>query len=309
MGSVAIRYPLNEYSTIAKQLKKTHHAISFHGNNGSFWNRTVSHKEMGFDTFYSLEKLKDTEKLGPFLSDKELFSQAADIFAKEKKPFYAYMIMVSSHVPFYYPKDQSFAVGSYEGTTLGDYFKSVHYVDKQFGMFLEKLKESQLLNKSMIVVYGDHNTTIMYKNKEVGKFMGIDENSMEMKLADKTIPLMIRLPNADKKGTVIHKPGGLMDVAPTILSLYGLQNPWMMGMDLRAKEEKNVVFRYGDVMNSTHYSYVDNRSGQRFCYNLKTKQNETGTCNEMVRQAALELQISDLLITYNGQKTLKTPIQ
>ena len=53
-----------------------------HGNNGTFWNRLVMHKEMGYDRMYHKSDYEIDEEIGLGLSDKSFFRQSIPIIKK-----------------------------------------------------------------------------------------------------------------------------------------------------------------------------------------------------------------------------------
>ena len=74
-------------------------------------------------------------------------------------PFYAFVVTLTSHHPFDFAgmDDGSLPLtADLKGTLLGNYLISIHYFDKQFGMFVDGLRARGLLDKSLMVVYGDH---------------------------------------------------------------------------------------------------------------------------------------------------------
>ena len=78
-GTAFVSYFDREYVSIAKLLKeKGYNTFSMHANNGSFWNRDVMHKKLGYDTFYSKNSYEIDEVIGLGLSDKSFFKQSVE---------------------------------------------------------------------------------------------------------------------------------------------------------------------------------------------------------------------------------------
>ena len=85
-GAVAVSYWNREYESIQHLLKDSgYNTLSFHGNNGSFWNRDNFHKTLGYNTFYSKKSYKVTEEnsIGLGISDKAFFKQTTDLLKTE----------------------------------------------------------------------------------------------------------------------------------------------------------------------------------------------------------------------------------
>ena len=73
------------------------------------------------------------------------------------EPFFAHVITLSSHHPYTLPKDEiTLDLGPLRRTYLGRYFRSVNYVDRAVGRFLKPLRESGVLDRSILIVLGDH---------------------------------------------------------------------------------------------------------------------------------------------------------
>ena len=78
-GTVFVNYYDREYVTIQKLLKeKGYYVFSMHGNTGSFWNRDVMHKNMGYDVFFDKDHYVIDETIGLGLSDKSFFKQSTE---------------------------------------------------------------------------------------------------------------------------------------------------------------------------------------------------------------------------------------
>ena len=58
-----------------------------------------------------------------------------------------------------------------EGTTMGNYIKSVNYMDEAIGNFINDMDKAGLLDNTVIVIYGDHDARI---SKQQYDYMYID---------------------------------------------------------------------------------------------------------------------------------------
>ncbi|MBE6146891.1 MAG: LTA synthase family protein [Firmicutes bacterium] len=187
-GTAFVSYFNREYVTIPKLLKeKGYYAFSMHANNGSYWNREVMHKSLGYDKFYSKKDYEIDEVIGLGLSDKSFFRQSVEKIKEinaQGKPYYGTVIMLSNHTPFAdvdkygdFPVDikeelrdenGNIVINEFtnepeivtypymEGTKLGNYFKSVHYADEALGEFLAALENEGLMEDTVVILYGDH---------------------------------------------------------------------------------------------------------------------------------------------------------
>ena len=292
-GTAFVSYFDREYVSIAKLLKeKGYNTFSMHANNGSFWNRDVMHKKLGYDTFYSKNSYEIDEVIGLGLSDKSFFRQSVEKIKEinEKgKPYYGTLLMLTNHTPFSdTDKYGEFAVDlkevvtlengekqtvSYpymEGTKLGNYFKSAHYADEALGEFLVALEENGLMENTVIMLYGDHDarlpksdyarlynydkTTDSTIAKEDPTYFDIDTYQYDML---RKVPFIIYSKETEKS---LHKEVktvmGMYDVMPTIGNMFGFYNKYQLGTDIfNTKGDNIVVFPNGNwVTNKVFYN-------------------------------------------------------
>jgi phosphoglycerol transferase MdoB-like AlkP superfamily enzyme len=212
----------------------------------------------------------------------------------------AFMLSSSNHHPYPLPKKyRELNLGDLEGTLLGDYLHSVHYFDRAFGEFLDKLREVGVLEKSVIVVYGDHHG-FLGDPPELARLLGFSpQNNFRVVQTRKHVPLIIRLPHGAKAG-VRSTPGGHLDIAPTLFSLLGIVNDGkvMLGSDLTQSRDSPVVFRDGSFTDGKHYfmKRFGAVSGGN-CFNIQTGALTSCEPVRTLREAAMQrLEISDLII-------------
>ena len=212
----------------------------------------------------------------------------------------AYLLTSSNHDPWDLPqKYRTLKLGSMEGTMLGNYLQSVHYFDEAFGALIDGLRSAELLEKSVVVIYGDHQACLE-KSTDFNKIMGFPENSeYQNVIVRKKIPLMIRLPNKQSAG-IRKTTGGHLDISPTLLALMGIseQNKVMFGNDLTRGKDSFVVFRDGSFVDGKHF--LLNRFGSisnSTCYDVRS--GRAIDCKALEadrRRAREELEASDSII-------------
>lgn len=221
-------------------------AWAFHGYEKDFWNRDKAYVNQGFERFISQEdyNIGDVIELG--LTDEDFFDQSMDYLKdleKLNKPFYAFMVTLSSHNPFTMPDayKEIDLLDEHKDTMLGDYLNSIHYADKALGKFIKDLKAQGLYDESLIAIYGDH-FAIPNSSKEVidlmNDFIGKKYNYDVIM----NIPLIITCPGSEI-GKTNKKVGSHIDFMPTILNLLGVKNNkgLMFGVDLNNYEDYNNV--------------------------------------------------------------------
>ncbi|WOO39176.1 LTA synthase family protein [Anaerocolumna sp. AGMB13020] len=223
---------------------KGYDTLAIHGYKGEFWNREAAYPGQGFENFYSMEDLDQSDIIGLGISDKSMFRQAADILSKEEKPFFSFIISLTSHHPFVIEdKDVTLQLKEEDkNTKFGSYLKTVRYFDEAFGEFLQELKDAGLYDNTVIALYGDHHglNLNMDNNKEMMEnYLGRAYDYDEML----RIPLMIHVPGSGVKET-ISTTGGQIDFLPTIANIMGLEfnQPYILGQDLSNAKDGFVAF-------------------------------------------------------------------
>lgn len=286
-GTVFVNYFDREYETIQKSFKnKGYYTFSMHGNTGDFWNRATMHQNMGYDKFYSKSSFDIDETIGLGISDKLFFRQAVpmiqEIVEKRNQPFYGTLITLTNHTPWSDLElmdeydttwtveiDGEEVVRDYlQGTTLGDYFRSVHYMDQAIEQFINDLDNAGILDNTVIVIYGDHDARISKKNynlmynydpytdttRDEDDEGYVDYNEYEYRL-DKKVPFIIWSKNKQFCEEV-NTPTGMIDAFPILKNMFGLEtNPFQLGHDVMnlTNGDNVVVFTDGSYVTSKVY--------------------------------------------------------
>lgn len=233
-------YVDNTYQGLPWMLRdEGYEAMAFHGYVKTFWNRNEAYKNQGFEHYYSQEELDMTEISGFGLTDKEMFRQAVDILKTKQQPFFSFMITLTNHIPYELDSDlASLELRSDdEDTTFGNYLQTIRYTDEAFGELIEYLKENDMYDNTMIVIYGDHqgmNRETSTVKQKMSIYLGKEYDFDEML----NVPLLIHIPGLGESHT-IGTVGGQVDVMPTIANLMDLEikQPYIFGHDLLNSQE------------------------------------------------------------------------
>lgn len=342
-GAVAVSYWNRDYESIQKLFKNQgYNTLSFHGNNGDFWNRNNFHKSLGYNTFYSKSSFKVTEKntIGLGISDKAFFKQSTKLLKKEydkNGKFFSTMIMLSNHTPFSeLEKYGEFDVDikdeikkidengeeiteeiSYpymEETDLGNYFKSVHYADSAIGEFINELDSEGLLENTVLVFYGDHDARLPKKdykrlyNYDKATDDVLDEESEDYIDVDYyKYELDRSVPffiwTKDKQYNVEIKTAmGMIDVAPTLANMFGLTSKYNLGNDVMNLENNLVVFPNGNWL--TNDIYYNNNKSEYKVLNTNSVINQEEIDNNN-KKATQKIELSNDIILYDLIKSEK----
>ena len=288
-GTVFVNYYNRKYYALPNYFNDMgYYTFSAHANNADYWNRKTMYGTLGYQDFYAKDtyvvpdNTDDMDWVGLGLSDKSFFKQLT-VKLKEiketKSPFYGTVITLSNHSPFNdLKKYDEFDVTmpySYidengvkqtdiapylEGTAMGNYIKSAHYADAALGEFIEELKENNILENTVILIYGDHEARLakrefirLYnydpkeqdiKDEEDPTYISMDNYNYDLL---KNTPFII-WSNEETFNKKISYTMGMYDVLPTIANMFGFKEKYALGHDIFSKNEKIVVFPNGNVL-------------------------------------------------------------
>lgn len=253
-GVAYTRFAANSYEALPKILAQNGYtSIALHGDRPGFWNRNRMYPSMGFSRFISKKDFIVDENIGMGLSDASFFRQSLEMLNKTEKPFYAFMITLTSHYPYNFEgifKAVRLDTGSFEGTLMGNYLTSMKYFDEQFGIFIKALKQEGLLDSSVIAIYGDHTAIPAWDRSSLEKLLGKSLRK-DWEWKDKQrIPLIIRIPGSLPISGEIRKSAGLIDLPDTLADIMGFRFSRGFGKNLFAEDKKNepVIFRNGSFI-------------------------------------------------------------
>ncbi len=124
-------------------------------------------------------------------------------------PFFAWVHLYDAHLPYAAPAPYraKFAARPYDG--------EIAYVDAQVGRLLAALEAAGALDRTIVVAVGDH-------GESLGEH-GEEDHGMFLYEGVLRIPWLLRLPKAERAGTVVTEQVRAIDVAPTLLDLAGVQ--------------------------------------------------------------------------------------
>lgn len=332
-GTVFVSYWDREYISIPKLLKEQGYStFSMHANNGTFWNRTNAHKSLGYDKYYYHTKdFEIDETIGLGLSDKSFFRQAVPIISSIKNAnerFYGVLIMLTNHTPFSDIEEHSDYEVTYkytkineetgveenhvapylEGTKLGNYFKSVHYADEAIGQFVNDLDTAGLLDDTVIVIYGDHDSKlkksefVRYYNYDHETDSILDKDDPNYKAVDyfsyeinRKVPFIIWTKDG-KYQEEVTTVMGMYDVLPTLGNMFGFSSPYALGHDIFSVDENVVIFPDGNWLTNKMYYSQSKEEGKLLDANETVSVDYINKYNQIADES---ISISDSIIVYD----------
>ncbi len=126
-------------------------------------------------------------------------------------PFFLWAHLYDPHRPYDPPEP-------YRSRHFDPYVGEIAFADAQIGRLLDRLRERGLLERTIVIVAGDHGESLGEHGEE-NHGIFVYENVLR-------VPLIIRVPDALKSRSVAPRRVGdivrLVDVTPTVLDLLGL---------------------------------------------------------------------------------------
>lgn len=335
-GTVFVSYwdRLYPYTTQNLLKEKGYYTFSMHGNNCTMWNRSNMYRSLGYDKFYCYTDAYNIDDvIGIGLSDKSFFKQSVDIISEINKTYqnyYGTLIMLSNHTPWddidthsdfdvsmHYidPSTGEEKIAPYlEGTTMGDYIKSANYADAAIGELIDELKVAGLLDDTVIVIYGDHDSKLkkseyikLYnydpltddiKDKDSEDYIPVDYYSYEL---NRKVPFIIWTED-NRIAMNVNEVMGMSDVQPTLGNMLNFHNPYALGTDIFNTTENAVIFPDGNWL--TNRMYYNSQKGEGFSI-----QNEPVSVEYIEKYTAIaeeKVSISDKIIVYDLFNKIKS---
>lgn len=227
-------------SSVANMLNFQDEEISnrfFHNNDFDFYNRTKVVTSLGFEELYFIEDMekkgvvnyfesKDREHSNCMNVDSEMFEKMKDEMFPTDTRFNTHITTLSMHGSYvervtmkkYLDKINSLDI-NIEDEHLKNYLSYVMDFDTALGIMMDDLRAKNLLNKTTIILFSDHNAYMSNLTYDVKGFKITDyENENYTNLY--RVPLMILDTNLPHQ--IVNKFTTTYDIAPTVLDLFGI---------------------------------------------------------------------------------------
>ena len=238
------RYYSNKYDDIFTMFSNVGYDTSYmHGNYGYFWNRGNVYRTFGVNHLELKDSFDDiSENIMGYLSDELLYKQAVEKMKTYNMPFFTFIVSASSHTGFTLDGLQdeskvSIDVGKYKDTFFGNYLESVNYADYAFGTFIQELKDADLYNDTIILLYGDHNGIDMYNEEMLDFLEQINPNltDVDIKLNYIRVACSMKIPGIED--LTIEKPVSKLDIKPTFEYLINGNAGVSLGTNMFARKD------------------------------------------------------------------------
>jgi len=271
-----------------------YHTVVMHANDPEFWGRSTTYPAIGFKEFLHVDHFPG-RKVGMGTDDRDFFPEAVKRIGGLPQPFYAVLLSLTSHVPFNdVPELRSdLPHGRFAGTTIAHYLDAIHHADAALGAFVDGLRERGLLERTVLVVYGDH-WGVSRRTSELGEYLGIPAwNVPRFFLEERRVPMLVRIPG--QAPGRIDRAGGQIDLAPTLARLVGVPTPSaaFLGQDLLDGRPRTVSFSSGSALDGERiFLSGDAGSGVEGCYREPGLEKEPlAACAHLRAAAERELRV------------------
>lgn len=178
------------------------------------------------------------------------------------KPFMSFIFFESPHARYFFPETavirpdylQEFNYATADiardiHLIKNRYINSVHYLDTQIARLLEYLESQNLMTSTIVLIVGDHGEEFMEKGR-----WGHNSHFSEEQIRT---PLVLWVPGQNP--LVLDRMTSHIDVAPTMLTLLGVENPpadYCLGFNLLGSVERP----YTLVGDWSYLAYLDGRN-------------------------------------------------
>jgi lipoteichoic acid synthase len=230
--AVAMARPLQEVVALPGVLRDLGYAtLAAHAHVPGFWNARVRRERYGFQEQLFGADLGPGESLRFGLVDGEMFRRMAPRLAALPRPWLGWLVTVTMHaphseVPSTFPH---LPLGELEGTPVGNYLRKVRHTDDALRDLLAALDAAGILDETLVVVYGDHTEHRGLDKAWVERNAGVQGLPPDARhlLLDRVALVIVPPGDATSAGAgqIVATVGGLLDVAPTVLHLLGVERP------------------------------------------------------------------------------------
>lgn len=295
-------YNQNVYQTLPQLFKeKGYTCYSFHANKGIFYDRTNVHENLyKFDKHYSSELLevKEENLINHWLADEFFLKQVIDKIYESNEKTFSFAVTITNHTPFTMPKNgtkekwfnnkENLLPVDYKLSKDKDfnriykgYLEYVSYTDYAIGKAINYLKELNIYDDTVIMLYGDHGIDspiyemfydfgFKFRNNINPIIVNNNEHQklLEMQLMN-NVPLIICSPYVQP--IKISNSRGLVSLQSTISNLFGLNQKYNFGDDCFNDNDcivfnpKNGIIYYDNLVLSSRSGIINIKSSD---YNI-----------------------------------------
>lgn len=228
--------------------------------------------DWGFEAF--VERSKNAGKI----DDRLTVTEAIRWLQRSDRPFFIYMNLQNSHVPYTTPESFETRFGPERvdfpirfgripedkiGVAKDVYANSLAYVDSQIGRFVEALEDAGVAEETILVITGDTGQAF-FEHGFGGHAGPLYEEVMR-------VPLIMA--GGPVEAGVDSTPAEHVDIPPTLLHLLGLPpHPGFQGCDLLSSFRRSARDRYLVAQSPLAHQYAIVRGNWKLVYDAEFRE-------------------------------------
>lgn len=229
------------YGNVFKNLG--YETYAFHDGQYKYYDRNLSHPNMGYKYMAcgnGLEKLMNCKKWPQ--SDLEMINATFDMYSNEEK-FVAYYMSISGHLEYNFygnnmaNKNKALVADTEYSDKIKAYIACQIELDKALEELINKLKEKNILDDTVIVLSADHYPYGL-TNDDINSVTPLEDAKFDIHKNN-----LIIWSNTMKKNIKIDKIAESLDILPTILNLFGINydSRLLIGKDILSDTDGLVI--------------------------------------------------------------------
>jgi len=191
----------------------------FHGGRFKFYDKLSFFGDRGYSKLADAADMKDGDKWMEDrwgIDDRAMVDEALEWFdtLDPGQRFFALVVPLSPHYPYHLPKDVGTLI--HGNGALDKFLNAVRFEDDVFERLMAGLEERELADDTLVVYLADHGNYVEEPARESPGLRLFYEANVH-------VPLAFLCPSIfPEEGQVSDRPGGHIDLVPTILDLVGV---------------------------------------------------------------------------------------
>lgn len=274
--------------------KMNYNTYAFHNYKYDFYDRQLSHKNLGFNYMgcgNGLEKLMDCNNWPN--SDYELIDSTSDIYLKDDKNFAIYYMTVSGHLDYNFKlndianKNKKLVEDLNYRDAVKAYIATQIELDRAVELLINKLESLNKLNDTLIVIAPDHYPYGLSYN-ELNEVSESDRSDI---FENYHTTLIMYNPTIER--TEINKYVSGIDIIPTLYNLFGIEydSRLFMGSDVFSDSEGLVMLsnrsfitdkiKYNSI-NKKYINLTDEKIDDNYIKEINDKVNDKFAISSLI---------------------------
>lgn len=245
--------------------KYNYKTYGIHGWTYSYYRRDITMPNLGYEYYgydrykkgykYALSGIKDSWPT----SDVDVIKSSYPIISKSS-PFIAYYMTISGHLPYNFTGGNAMsnrnreAVSNLEADdSIKAYIASQIELDKSLKLLIDKLKEDNILDDTVIVLTADHYPYGL-SNDDIESYVDWMKNPNFDLYKNNLI-----IYNSEIETTRVSKYTSSLDILPTVLNMFGVEydSRLLMGRDIFSESDDLIIFNNKSwITNKGRYDYL-----------------------------------------------------